>query len=307
MTLPQHQTCPNVPSIPPDSEGYVVHRGELLESFWNEQAFSIDQPVWVCKSKGRKRGEHHQHGEEGEQRSELFLRARIQSFAPESDRITVVYPKGSTYRVKKTHLWTILPHPGHVIVWPETPLYRRCCIQHTLIPQEYFVEIGCDYGITPSKVAAAAAVEDDASPFVLGIDKSTESIAVAKDRYPHIPFVQWDVLEEEWPVEEPTLSSTYKTTSNDDHHNHHEEEDDSNPQQRPRSAWEYLKKLHQQTQQHDDNDSESNFSSLVVAIDINGNRELEAVQACVQKVQALWRPRLIIVKSRALHSRLVRP
>jgi hypothetical protein len=38
----------------------------------------------------------------------------------------------------------------------------------------------------------------------------------------------------------------------------------------------------------------------VVAIDINGNRELPAVQQCIQVVLERYHPRLIIVKSRAL-------
>ncbi len=44
---------------------------------------------------------------------------------------------------------------------------------------------------------------------------------------------------------------------------------------------------------------------LVVAIDINGNRELEAVIQCLDRVLKLWKPRLVIVKSRSLYSKLV--
>jgi hypothetical protein len=40
----------------------------------------------------------------------------------------------------------------------------------------------------------------------------------------------------------------------------------------------------------------------VVAMDINGNRELLAVLECLQAVWKLWRPRLIIVKSRSLYA-----
>ena len=39
---------------------------------------------------------------------------------------------------------------------------------------------------------------------------------------------------------------------------------------------------------------------LIVAIDINGNRELEAVIECLQRVLDTWQPRLVIVKSRSL-------
>jgi hypothetical protein len=43
---------------------------------------------------------------------------------------------------------------------------------------------------------------------------------------------------------------------------------------------------------------------LVVAIDINRNRELPAVLRCIQLAMDIWSPRLIIVKSRELHARL---
>ena len=41
---------------------------------------------------------------------------------------------------------------------------------------------------------------------------------------------------------------------------------------------------------------------LIVGIDINGNREYEAVRDCLQRVLDLWHPRLIIVKSRSMFS-----
>ena len=46
-------------------------------------------------------------------------------------------------------------------------------------------------------------------------------------------------------------------------------------------------------------------SNLVVAIDINGNRDLEAVEACLDRVLNWWKPRLVIVKSRSLYRKLV--
>ena len=41
-------------------------------------------------------------------------------------------------------------------------------------------------------------------------------------------------------------------------------------------------------------------NKLIVGIDINGNREYEAVRDCLQRVLDLWQPRLIIVKSRSM-------
>lgn len=46
-------------------------------------------------------------------------------------------------------------------------------------------------------------------------------------------------------------------------------------------------------------------TSLVVAIDINGNRELPAVLNCIQFVLDRWSPRLVMVKSRELHAKMV--
>jgi hypothetical protein len=37
-------------------------------------------------------------------------------------------------------------------------------------------------------------------------------------------------------------------------------------------------------------------------MDINGTRELPAVLECLQAVWKLWRPRLVIIKSRALYA-----
>ncbi len=46
------------------------------------------------------------------------------------------------------------------------------------------------------------------------------------------------------------------------------------------------------------------MESLVVSIDINGNRELPAVLKCIQFVLDSWSPRLIMVKSRELHAKM---
>ncbi len=41
-------------------------------------------------------------------------------------------------------------------------------------------------------------------------------------------------------------------------------------------------------------------NKLIVGIDINGNRQLDAVVQCLQRVLDIWQPRLVVVKSRAL-------
>ena len=46
-------------------------------------------------------------------------------------------------------------------------------------------------------------------------------------------------------------------------------------------------------------------SKLIVGIDINGNRALNAVVDCLKRVLDIWQPRLVIVKSRSLFQQVV--
>ena len=103
----------------------------------------------------------------------------------------------------------------------------------------------------------------------LGIDKSEESIRIARERYPHQKFLLRDVFEED----------------NDD----------------------VLQGLRQDGDDNIGLDHGENglVRNLVVAIDINGNRELPAVLRCIQLVLDSWSPRMIMVKSRALHAGMV--
>ena len=394
-----------------------------------------------------------------------------------NDRVTVIYPKGSIYRVRRSHLWPILDpswsyYPWllldssssvvvvvsaetlpksdleqqqvdgalavastttttqnnlnsssssfwtnqirtmdqtyhlsnninnnsstRVLVRPETNEYRRCCIQHTLLlpNMDFFVEVGCDYGTTVAKVASTLSHEDSSCSGsnngchegrrrrhrhpssnccrVLGIDKSTESIAMAKQRYPHLLFVQWDLLDDNNNKSQGEDTTTAAAAMNqlqqnvkNQRNSHqavdavgpHDNDNNTIPSSLTTTAFtmkslalplvaQYLLQLQQlwttttttdtatngttrlnkcsnetttsissndkdknnQNEKenndvdHDDDDDEClSSSSLVVAIDINGNRELEAVQQCLARVQSMWQPRLIIVKSRALH------
>jgi hypothetical protein len=101
---------------------------------------------------------------------------------------------------------------------------------------------------------------------VSGIDKAPEDIHQAQQRFPHCNFRAWEV---------PLLG-----------------EQQSDKDKLPMNLFP------QPTGKIDTN------QSLVVAIDINGNRELEAVQTCIQIVIQEWKPRLIVVKSRALYANL---
>lgn len=189
------------------------------------------QRVWVCKSKGRK-GLHH----------ELFLWGHIVEDVDDG-RFQVRYPKGSTYNVKASHLMPVHEDLHRaILVWPETDLYRRSCQVQTL-PKESFLEIGCAAGMTCERLDCAR---------VVGIDKSELCIRQAKEKeLGHVEFYEWDVFEEEPPVE---LES---------------------------------------------------FAPQIVAMDINGTRELPAVLNCLQVIGRLWKPRLIVVKSRSLYAHLL--
>jgi hypothetical protein len=161
----------------------------------------------------------------------------------QQQRILVQYPMGSTYRVRRSNLMPSLENASHfVLVASETNDYRRLATVHTS-RKDHFIEIGCDFGILVDSVVAKTS---------LGIDKSKESIEIARRRYPTRDFILGDVFED-------NLGLPPK---------------------------------------------EQQGELLVVAIDINGNRDLPAVLKCIELVMT-WSPRLIIVKSRALHAKMV--
>ena len=85
-----------------------------------------------------------------------------------------------------------------VIVTPETHIYRRIARAHTT-PEDSFMEIGCDYGITVDKIRKAMTdggdvpkkwpienqeeeTADDVKTSYLGVDRSLESISIANER-----------------------------------------------------------------------------------------------------------------------------
>ena len=96
--------------------------------------------------------------------------------------------------------------PPLVVIVPETNIYRRVAKIHTT-PEDSFMEIGCDYGITVDKiyksleeagdvpkvwppveieggVNGTAEGNEETSDRVacLGVDRSTESIDIANER-----------------------------------------------------------------------------------------------------------------------------
>jgi len=176
---------------------------------------------------------------------------------PKCDRITIQYPGGATYNLRKSFLYPILQQDKQIIVSPETDVYRRLCWVHTR-PDDNFIEIGCDFGFTVGPVVCQ---------YKLGIDKSKVSIDIAKNNYPNIEFLQVNVLEN--------------------------------------TREEMMNILNDRGVVVVGGGQGRGRASLVVAIDINGNRELEAVESCLTKVLECWMPRLVIVKSRSLYSKLI--
>ena len=234
-------------------------------------------------------------------RKEFYRRARVVSDDDEvkdsagrgDRRVLVRYEKGSTYRV---HAYNLLPvlepclHesssiPPLVVLVPETNVYRRVARVHTT-PDDSFLEVGCDYGITVDKIQKSLADAgdvprvwpapedgggDDSSSggagtqpgsgrrsSCLGVDRSQESIDIANERYPDCLFSLVNVLR---PDEMSSLRALCEK-------------------------------------------SLANSSPSVVCVDVNGNREIDGVLDVLRMVvDERWRrqPRLIIVKSRFLY------
>ena len=267
-------------------------------------SFQPDQLVWVCKSKGLRNNNNNKNKRGGRNQQQqvstntkhlttqqLFLRARVvadeesnnNNKTPVDDvnnntRIRVRYPQGSTYACQPHRLLPILENntdnadtdaQNLILVAAETSDYRRTCVVHTL-PTDHFLEVGCDFGCTTERVyqngvGAVGRVPHTRTTrnsnhippppprMVVGVDKSAESIGMARQRYPHLTFAQCDILQNDIRQVLPDFSSS---------------------------------------------------SSLVMAVDINGTRELPAVCQCLQVLLMIYQPRLVIVKSRALFAKL---
>ena len=248
-------TLPNT-----DDDIYSYHRHEKLTSKLQSECCNLspENPCRFLLSKGK----------DGKKRKLApgVVTVPPQEHDPSSDRITIQYPRGSTYKLRKEYLLPILQLDRQIIVAPETDIYRRLCWVHT-VPSDSFVEIGCDFGLTSGHVVCESK---------LGIDKSSVSIGIAKKNFPEDRFLEVDVLENT-KEEMKHILVEYKL--------------------RPSASAPVLASK---------STSESDVEGgLVVAIDINGNRELAAVEQCLQRVLELWKPRLVIVKSRSLYSKMV--
>lgn len=234
-------------------------------------------------------------------KKEFFLRARVISDDEEVNdessqkqrserRVLVRYSKGATYRVRAYNLIPVLEPSVHdtalpplVVLTPETHIYRRMAKIHCT-PEDSFMEIGCDYGITVDKIQTSMEEagdvpkewpcdevnndvdekkeENDANYCTrvscIGVDKSIESITIANERYPKCKFMLANVLVSE---EVSTIRTMCETNLRGE-------------------------------------------APSIICIDVNGNREIDGVLQCLQMIMnERWKrqPRMIIVKSRFLY------
>jgi hypothetical protein len=305
-TVDSERRRPALPLPQPrwNGKAYRYVAGDALEHFLSCQPFFLGQNVWVCKSKGAKRAQISSNfqGEtiedespKSQHRYELFLRAVVIEISDEKSRIRVQYPQGSTYLVQPHFLIPILDEAlvqkstsqsfkydandsnSLVLVYPETSQYRRVCVLHTA-PSEHFVEIGCAEGITCHRVLERSQYPTLAKErVVLGIDKSSFSIQIARKKYAsrNLHFVTLDILRKKEGEDDPI-----------------QKEDNS-----------IVQDIVRRLQQKDPTEPSSTEQfAVVVAVDINGNRDLDPVLQCIDILMQRLAPRLIIVKSRSLHN-----
>jgi hypothetical protein len=281
-------------TIEPMNE-YRFYRYEEVEEKWlSPCALKPGTLCWVLRGRRSKKAKNNNNSQpqqqQQQQRNILFQRAVVVETTTTSqeedddDRILVRYPMGSTYHVRKMNLWPILQESSMVLCLPETLLYRRWAVACTQA-NDRFVEIGCDVGILVHRVHA----HSNCPQYVWGLDTCRASIQQAERRFPECHFRQWRV---------PLLLDNDKVIGN----NQGNDDNQLPIVESKRSTPPLPDDLFLDTN-HDHNPQGNN---LVVAVDINGNRELSVVQQCLQIVIQEWKPRLILVKSETLYQELAR-
>ena len=172
----------------------------------------------------------------------------------------------------------------------------------------------------------------------LGIDKSPTSIAMATQKYPHDDFLVVDVLA----ITEAELyqillqyqfvrrttthrrrTTSHTTTTRSDRNTTRTTTPDNKPvdeEPKPHHHDPDTATTTTTTADDDDDDDDDDDPAMakeeaaeegpdggkfVVAIDINGNRDLDAVRQCLDRVVRCWKPELVIVKSRAFYRKLI--
>lgn len=317
-------------------ETFFSNDGNFVTENCNIIDFKPGMLVWVLKSKGKRgskkmkakmKHEQTKNGNKIEfnesptlnagEKKELFLRARVVSVDKFDEeypnenidardsldntkmerRILVRYPKGSTYHVRESFLIPVLEPNSDVIfrekqeepivlVTPETPEYRRVSAVHTCVGDS-FLEIGCDFGICVDRVRKVL-TEVKTVPIIPCNDDSYCDLAennelnngkvccIGIDKSP----TSLDIAEERYP---DTLFSL----------------EDALTDEGTAKLRTFCK------------DNLIGGHPSVVAIDINGNREIADVIHCIKQIMNPgpdvtvgkdWElPRIIIVKSRYLY------
>lgn len=263
---------------PLHDQPYRYLRGSDIDHVLFREEFQTDQLVWVSTSKGLKkqvqrRQQRRQNGQEDvaeevmqENRTRLFGRARVVSVSsPDMDRIQVRYPLGSTYHVRPAYLETVLEYESRYILVVPETDAYRHLCVVHTLPDEDLLEIGCDLGRTIERVWETGGVNYAANGDRSKLDQR-RVIGIDKSAFSIA----------ECRPRYPHLAESFLEWDAIQGH---------------RSEHSILEEL----------------DPSIVAIDINGNRELPAVLACLDAVwnRHVWRPRLILVKSRTLHARLL--
>ncbi|KDO30013.1 hypothetical protein SPRG_05202 [Saprolegnia parasitica CBS 223.65] len=156
-------------------------------------SFRAGDLVYVSISSGKAKSGEADSARQGASTGRLFARARVVETAPTAfpGRVKIVYADGSTYHALPSRLTPQLFRRATatgVLVTAETSHYRRLA-RTQIDATDIVLEIGCDLGPTVEIIAQTVGVEN-----VIGIDKSSDSIAVAKASHPQCQFIEMDIF-----------------------------------------------------------------------------------------------------------------
>ncbi|KAF0720269.1 Aste57867_456 [Aphanomyces stellatus] len=159
-------------------------------------SFQPDEHVYVSTSTGKtKNASKEEDTSNGTSSGRLFARGKVVDVAPTNfpGRVKVQYGDGSTYHVAPSRLTPQLFRPSTtrktgILVSAKTDHYRRLA-KTQITPTDVVMEIGCDLGITVDWIADIVGPAN-----VIGVDKSHDSIAVAKKTYPRCQYVEMDIF-----------------------------------------------------------------------------------------------------------------
>ncbi|RHY35353.1 hypothetical protein DYB32_000157 [Aphanomyces invadans] len=158
-------------------------------------SFHVSEEVYVSASRGKANVTDATSSGAGR----LFARGKVVDIAPPQypGRVKIEYGDGSTYHANPARLMPRLCQAASrgnackqvgVIVTATTDHYRRIA-RTQITSSDIVLEIGCDLGITVDLVA------DIVGPSkVIGVDKSHDSIQIAKETYPRCRFVEMDIF-----------------------------------------------------------------------------------------------------------------